>query len=115
EIEKRGPNLYEHLDRLGHQLESGLMQKFGEAGVACTVQRVGSVLTPFFKDGAVEKYEDAKKCDTELFKAFFHCLLDEGVYVAPSQYEGWFLSTAHNEVDVEATVEAVGSALRNSL
>ncbi len=115
EIERRGPALYDHLDKLGAKLEAGLAEAFQEAGTPCKVQRVGSVLTPFFTPKPVTNYEEARLCNTGLFRTFFHALLDQGIYVAPSQYEGWFLSEAHSEADVQATVDAVGVALSSAL
>lgn len=115
EIERRKDEIYSRLDATGKQLEEGLTKKFADAGVPCTVQRVGSVLTPFLTDQPVVNYTSAKQCDTTLFRDFFHHLLENGIYVAPSQYEGWFLSEAHTEEDVDFTIVGVDRALESAL
>ena len=71
-----------------------------------TVNRVGSMFTFFFCDGPVTDWESAKKCDTARFAKFFRFLLERGVYLAPSQFEAGFVSAAHTEQDVQATVDA---------
>jgi glutamate-1-semialdehyde 2,1-aminomutase len=114
EILRQGPGLYARLEELGQRLEYGLQRQFSDAGVKCAIQRKGSILTPFFTGTAVGNYADAKRCDTASFGRFFHALLDGGIYVAPSQYEGWFLSTAHTEDMIDQTVEMVGKALKRS-
>jgi len=111
EIDRRGPALYKELDKLGRQLEAGLEHSFKAAGVPCRVQRMGSVLTPFFTGEHVTNYDRAKGCDTANFRQFFHGLLEQEIYVAPSQYEGWFISAAHSSMDIDLTVDAVSKAL----
>jgi glutamate-1-semialdehyde 2,1-aminomutase len=66
------------------------------------------MLTLFMRDEPVRNFDDAQACDTERFGELFRHLLARGVYVAPSQFEAWFVSTAHGEREVERTVEAVG-------
>ncbi len=87
-----------------------MAEGFGEAGIAVTIQQVGSLLTPFFTDKPVRNYRDAKRCDTEKFAVFFKHLLNHGVYVPPSQYEAWFVSAAHTNAHIEATDEVVRKA-----
>jgi glutamate-1-semialdehyde 2,1-aminomutase len=70
-----------------------------------TVNRVGSMFTYFFSDEPVTDWESAKKCDTARFAKFFHFLLERGVYIAPSQFEAGFVSAAHSEKDIRATVK----------
>ncbi len=72
-----------------------------------TVNRVGSMFTFFFNREAITDYEPAKRSDTQRFGRFFHHMLEHGVYLAPSQFEAGFVSAAHSEVDIRATVEAV--------
>jgi len=91
---------YEWLEAIGAQLEEGLAP-FGR------VQRVGGMLTLFLTDGAVTRFEEAQACDTERYGALFRHLLAHGVYVAPSQFEALFVSTAHGDAEIERTVEAV--------
>jgi glutamate-1-semialdehyde 2,1-aminomutase len=95
----REPGVYERLEATAARLESGLA-RFG------TVQRVGSMLTLF--DRPVRDYDDARACDTDRYAALFRRLLGHGVYVAPSQFEAMFVSLAHSDADVDATVDAVG-------
>ena len=97
----RDPAVYEQLEDTGARLEAGL-RPFGR------VQRVGAMLTLFMRDEPVRNFDDAQACDTERFGELFRHLLGRGVYVAPSQFEAWFVSTAHGEAEVERTVEAVG-------
>jgi glutamate-1-semialdehyde 2,1-aminomutase len=96
----RDPEVYRRLEELGARLEAGL----GSGGVV--VQRVGAMLTVFFREGSVRNYGDAAGCDLERFGAFFRHLLERGVYVAPSQFEAMFVSTAHGDAEIDLTVEA---------
>ncbi len=112
EIERQGQSLYAHLDALGQRLEDGLVSQFANANVNVQIQRIGSILTPFFTSNPVLNYNDAKSCDSSRFRTFFHGLLDNGIYIAPSQYEGWFISTAHTEETIDQTIETVGRVLK---
>lgn len=103
---------YGILEERGAQLEAGLVAAAREAGVPCTVNRVGSMITGFFTDQVVTSYEVAKTCDTARFGRFFRGMLEHGVYLAPSQFEAAFLSTAHTEADIAATVEAARACLK---
>jgi glutamate-1-semialdehyde 2,1-aminomutase len=100
----RDPAVYERLERVSARLEAGLAP-FGH------VQRVGAMLTLFMRDEPVRRFEDAQARDAEKYGELFRHLLARGVYVAPSQYEAWFVSTAHGDVEVERTVETVGELL----
>jgi glutamate-1-semialdehyde 2,1-aminomutase len=100
----RDPAVYERLEASAARLEQGLAP-FG------VVQRVGAMLTLF--DRPVRNYDDARACDTERYAALFRHLLERGVYVAPSQFEAMFVSLAHTDADVDATVEAVADYFRN--
>ena len=82
------------------------------AGVAVTFNRCGSMFCGYFTGGAVWNLADAMKSDREHFKKFFHGMLDAGVYLAPSQFEAGFLSTAHTEQDIEKTCGAAEKVLR---
>ena len=98
----RDPAVYEQLESRGARLEAGLAP-FG------TVQRVGAMLTLFNTDRAVRNFDDALACDTGRYAELFRHLLGHGVYVAPSQFEAWFPSTAHGEAEIDRTVEAARS------
>jgi glutamate-1-semialdehyde 2,1-aminomutase len=98
----REPSVYERLEEAGSRLEAGL-SPFGR------VQRVGAMLTLFMRDESVRDFDDAQACDTARYGELFRHLLERGVYVAPSQFEAWFLSTAHGSAEVDKTVDAVRS------
>ncbi|RMF19964.1 MAG: glutamate-1-semialdehyde-2,1-aminomutase [Deltaproteobacteria bacterium] len=103
---------YERLDRLGARLEDGLRRALGSRP-GC-VQRVGSLLTLFFGVDRVEDYDGALSADTDRFARFFRAMLDEGVWIAPSQFEAWFIGTAHTEDDIDRTIEAAERAVAAS-
>ena len=102
---------YETLEPTSARLEAGLARAAAAAGVAARVQRVGSMLSLFFTDGAVTDYASAARSDTAAFGRFFRGMLGRGVYLPPSQFEAWFVSLAHSAGDVDRTVEAAGEAL----
>jgi glutamate-1-semialdehyde 2,1-aminomutase len=77
-----------------------------EVGIPVVINRLGSMITVFFKEGQVNSYADAIASNTQIFKQFFHGLLDRGIYWPPSQYEAAFFSTAHTSLDLEQTLEA---------
>jgi glutamate-1-semialdehyde 2,1-aminomutase len=100
----RDPSVYDELERRGARLEEGLAA-FG------TVQRVGAMLTLFCRHEPVRDYEEAARSDTDEYGALFRHLLERGVYIAPSQFEAMFVSTAHGPAEVEQTVEAAKELL----
>ncbi|MBB6633898.1 glutamate-1-semialdehyde 2,1-aminomutase [Cohnella thailandensis] len=102
---------YQQLERLAVRLHAGLEKAASEFGVPLTVNRVGSMVCPFFTDKQVINFDVARTSNTERFRTVFARLLDEGVNIPPSQFEGWFLSTAHTEADIEASVAAFRTAL----
>jgi glutamate-1-semialdehyde 2,1-aminomutase len=106
------PGVYEDLERKSARLEQGFTNNAVELGIASTVNRVGSMICPFFTEQQVIDYESAKTSDTGKFNAYFAHMLDEGVSVAPSQFEGMFVSAAHSDEDIEATIEAHRQALK---
>ncbi len=106
------PGVYESLEKISAQLTDGLAALFSEAGVPCTMNRVGSMFTGFFTDRAVIDYETAKTSDKARFGKFFHAMLDRGVYLAPSQFEAAFVSTAHDGRALDKTLSAAREALR---
>ena len=111
EIRRRGSELYVSLETAAATLAEGITKAFAAADVPVQVQRVGSLLTPFFSGEPVTNYIEARKCDTNLFRAYFHAMLNEGIYLAPSQYECAFVSTAHSERQIELTVAAATRAI----
>jgi glutamate-1-semialdehyde 2,1-aminomutase len=105
----RDDTVYEELERTGARLEAGLREAAGDEAV---VQRVGAMLTLFFTGTVpVTNFAVAQRSDTERYAALFRHLLAAGIYVAPSQFEAMFVSVAHEDADVDRTVEAVGDFL----
>ena len=94
------PGTYDALESLGADVEAGLRAAAEATGTAMTVNRVGSMLTAFFTGAPVRSWSDAAGADTERYAAFFHGLLERGVYMAPSQFEAAFVSLAHTPDDV---------------
>jgi glutamate-1-semialdehyde 2,1-aminomutase len=105
-------NPYAELERLSGRLESGLKGVAGKLGVPATVNRVGSMLTAFFAEGPVTGWPTAKQADTNLYARFFRAILDEGVYLAPSQFECAFVSAAHSDDIIDRTIEAARVAMK---
>jgi glutamate-1-semialdehyde 2,1-aminomutase len=105
------PGSYERLDALSLRLQVGLAREAQKAGAMLTVNRVGSMLTPFFCRGPVTDFASAKSSDTKAFARFFHGMLARGVYLPPAQYEAAFVSLAHSEADIDETLRAAGEVL----
>jgi glutamate-1-semialdehyde 2,1-aminomutase len=106
----RRPGTYERLEAISNTLASGLGATAAKARVPLTVNRVGSMFTCFFSSDPVTDYASAKRSDTGRFARFFRLLLERGVYFPPSQFEAAFVSTAHTDADVAATLEAAAKA-----
>lgn len=100
------PAAYDKLEKLSARLAGGLASAAAEAKVPAQVNRVGSMFTVFFSEKPVFDAASARAASTKRFGAFFHALLENGVYLPPSQFEAAFLSTAHSEDDVDATIGA---------
>lgn len=103
----QGKGIYEEMDRLGKILEDGILNSAKEHEITLTTNRLGGALTLFFTDVKVENYEQAEATDGEIFAKFFKLLLKNGINIAPSKYEAWFLTTAHTEDDIKETLNAV--------
>ncbi|ALX48952.1 glutamate-1-semialdehyde 2,1-aminomutase [Lentibacillus amyloliquefaciens] len=104
------PRVYEELDRLGERLENGILEKASEAGIPISVNRMCGALTVYFGTDSVENYDEADASDGDAFARFFHLMLEEGINLAPSKFEAWFLTTEHTDEDINATIEAAGKA-----
>ena len=105
-------NPYGELERRSHMLEQGLRDAAGELGVAATINRAGSMMTTFFAEGPVMDVPTASKSDTDRYARFFRAMLDEGIYLAPSQFECAFVSLSHTDEVIERTIEAARTAMR---
>ncbi|MGZ8650858.1 MAG: glutamate-1-semialdehyde 2,1-aminomutase [Actinomycetota bacterium] len=100
---------YDALEQLAIRLTDGLAERFHAAGIAANVNRVQSMFSVFFTDRQVRNFEDAKAANHERYARFFHHMLQRGVYLPPSGYELWSLSTAHEDATTERTLEAAAS------
>jgi glutamate-1-semialdehyde 2,1-aminomutase (EC 5.4.3.8) len=98
---------FESLEAKTKQLMDGLQQAADDAGIPFTTNQVGAMFGLFFtEDKNIRRYAQVAKGDMERFKRFYHGMLDEGVYLAPSAFEAGFVSSAHTEADIQATIEA---------
>jgi len=111
-LERLTPRLYKQLAALGAQLAGGFADAARDAGVALQVNAVGSLVTPFFTDRPVRDFASATTSDTNQYGQFFRGMLGRGIYPPPSQFEAWFLSTAHTRRDVANTIQAARGAMR---
>jgi glutamate-1-semialdehyde 2,1-aminomutase len=108
------PGRYETLEARSARLEEGLRRAARDAGATATINRVGSMITVFFCAGPVTDYSTAKRSDTKRFGRFFHAMLERGFYLPPAQFEAAFVSLAHGEAEIDATVTAAAEAFRAS-
>ena len=106
----QAPGFYASLEAKTNALCDGLEAAAREAGVAFTTQRVGGMFGMFFSDQIVDTYAQAMACDTAAFNRFFHAMLERGVYLAPSAFEAGFMSSAHDDAAIAATIEAARGA-----
>jgi len=104
------PGIYDEMDRLGGILENGILAAAKKHGVTITLNRLKGALTIYFTDVKVENYEQAENADGEIFGRFFKLMLNQGINLAPSKYEAWFLTTEHTEADILETIKAVDYA-----
>ena len=107
------PGTYDRLEETSAEMEAGLREALAAAGRQAQVQRIGSVLTLFFTPRPVTSYAEARSSDTALYARFFHAMLEGGVYLPPSQFEAWFVSLAHGDAEVQATLKAAQVALQS--
>ncbi len=109
---KKMPGPYERLEKLGAQLEAGMVKAAKAAGVAVQFKRIGSMFCAYFTDQPVHNLADAMRSDRERFKKYFQGMLEQGIYLAPSQFEAGFISAAHTAGDIERTVKAAATVLK---
>jgi len=105
------PGTYERLEEMGAQLESGLVEVLRRRNVRGCVNRAGSMWTLFLGVDEVRDLEGAKACDTAAFGRFFHAMVEQGIYLPPSAFEAGFLSLAHSDAEIDATLAAADRAL----
>ncbi|WP_093230153.1 glutamate-1-semialdehyde 2,1-aminomutase [Thermoflavimicrobium dichotomicum] len=110
-LEEMTPAAYEELEQKGRRLEEGFRENAEKAGIPHHINRVGSMVCLFFTGEKVISYDQAKQSDLERFAQYFRFMLEQGILLPPSQFEGMFVSTAHTDEDIERTIEANRYAL----
>ena len=105
------PGVYERMAKFAARLEQGLAAAAARHGVPVTINRYGGAFAVYFGVDRVTCYEEAKRADSRLFGRFFRAMLERGVMLAPSKYEAWFVSAAHTERDIDATLAAAYESL----
>ncbi|HEV2119979.1 MAG TPA: glutamate-1-semialdehyde 2,1-aminomutase [Candidatus Bathyarchaeia archaeon] len=111
-LKKRAGQVYSRLDRMGGKIRRGISDQLESARVPAQVNGVGSMFQLFFTDRPVTDYHSARSADVRKYEQYFHSLLTSRIFVPPSQFETCFLSIAHTEDEVEATLGAIGTALK---
>jgi glutamate-1-semialdehyde 2,1-aminomutase len=105
------PGIYENLEDMGSQLETILKEAAQENERPLTINRAGSLLGMFFNPGPIHNWDDVIKSDVEAYKSYFHSMMDQGIYVAPSAFEAAFVSTVHTPEDLDTTRDAARKAM----
>ena len=106
------PKVYEHIDRVSAQVGAEVSEALSEAGVTHRVQNGGNLFTVFFTDREIVDFDGARTTDTKVFAAFFHAMLEQGVYLPPAAFEAWFFSAAHDDAAIDRVVAALPKAAR---
>jgi len=109
------PGVYEQLEELSNELVDGLRELAAEAGVPFVASAVGGLFGFFFHSGPVRNYADVTKADERRFRTFFHAMLDQGIYLAPSAYEAGFITLAHGSSEIADTLDAARRAFRKAI
>jgi len=107
------PGFYDELAAKVVTLTDGILDAAQAAGIAMTCNRVGGMFGLFFSDQQVNSFEQATHCNIDQFKAFFHGMLDHGIYMAPSAYEAGFVSSQHTDDDLQKTIDTAASVLKS--
>jgi glutamate-1-semialdehyde 2,1-aminomutase len=103
-------DIYSKLDKLAGEVVAGVASAAKDAGITMCHNRIGSMFTWFFTEGPITDWTSAAKCDTEAFGRFFRAMIENGVYLPPSQFEAAFMGAAHSELDVQQTIAAAKQA-----
>ncbi len=106
------PQVYAHIDSVSAQVEAEISKALSAEGVTHRVQGGGNLFTVFFTDQEVTDFDSARTTDTKVFAAFFHAMLEQGVYLPPAAFEAWFFSAAHDEAAIDRVVAALPKAAR---
>ena len=107
------PGVYQTLESKAAALEAGFQENLKTLGLNYQMNRVGAMMTLFFSDQSVGNFEAATGCDHDLFARYFRAMLEQGIYLAPSQFEGAFVSLAHSDEDIQLTIKANFEALKS--
>ncbi len=103
---------YEYLESRTALLETGLADAAKDAGIAVTINRIGSIMSCFFTDKKIRNFADVQSTNIKRFKKFFALMLEQGIYLAPSAYEAMFVSLAHSKADIEKTIKAAKNSFQ---
>ncbi|BFH66589.1 glutamate-1-semialdehyde 2,1-aminomutase 2 [Paenibacillus dendritiformis] len=106
------PGVYERMEELTVRLTEGIQEGADRYGIPLTINRIRGSFSTHFCDHPVTNYEEAQDTDSEAFAAFFRHMLDQGICLAPSKYEAWFLTTAHTGEEIDRTIEAAHESFR---
>jgi glutamate-1-semialdehyde 2,1-aminomutase len=111
-LQDHSVEVYARLEATSKAVADGVAAEANKAGVTLTTNRVGAMWTWFFTPGAVTNYDQAAQSDTAAFGRFHRAMLDQGVWLPPSQFEAAFLSTAHGQEEITATIDAAREAFK---
>ena len=111
--ELQKPGAYQHLDSLAQRFTDGISRVFDQLEEPASINRVMSMFTGFFTPGPVDRLSQVEQADTARYGRYFHAMLERGIYLAPSQFEASFVSTAHTEADIDRTLEVAEAALKS--
>jgi len=109
--ELKNQNPYDKFNQQAEILEKALLDAAKANGIALTVNRFGSMINPFFVGKKVTNFTEAQECDTTQFTKFFWGLVENGIYIPPSQFEAWFLSTVLSDDDMKKLINAINKAM----
>ena len=109
------PGTYEDLEKKSERLCSGYKENIKNLGITATFTRIGSMFSMFFTDREIINFDSVKTSDTDFFKRYFNAMLEEGIYIAPSQFEAGFMSAVHTNDDIDQTIAAQSRALKKAL
>lgn len=109
------PGVYDDLEQKSERLCNGFKENVRKLGITATFTRVGSIFSMFFTDQEIVSFDSVKTSDVEFFKSYFNAMLEEGIYIAPSQFEAGFMSAVHTNDDIDQTIEAQFRALKKAL
>jgi len=112
-LQDHAAEIYPHLEAASKAVADGVAAEAERAGIPLTLNRVGAMWTWFFNSDPVTNYDDAAKSDTAVFGGFHRAMLEQGIWLPPSQFEAAFLSTAHGQAEVDATIEAARNAFKS--